>query len=152
MIEEYPWRTGRSCVYRLHYHLVFVPKYRRDVFTVRMLIRLDEVFRETCEQMQGELIEFNGEADHLHLVVVCPPQKALSHFIGKLKGKSAYVLRKEFADEISEKLWGTQFWSPSYCAVSCGGAPLDIVKQYIADQQQPPTKGGEKQSRRLRRR
>ncbi|RCV86522.1 IS200/IS605 family transposase [Vreelandella rituensis] len=152
MSDEYPWRTGRSCVYRLYYHLVFVPKYRRDVFTESMLVRLDAVLRETCEQMQGELIEFNGEADHLHLLVICPPQKALSHFIGKLKGKSAYVIRKAFAQDIADKRWGSQFWSPSYCAVSCGGAPLDIVTQYITDQQRPTSEQGEQQSRRLRRR
>lgn len=151
MSEKYPWRTGRSCVYRLHYHLIFVPKYRKKVFAPAMLIRLDEVFRETCEQMGGELIEFNGESDHLHLLVVCPPQRALSHFIGKLKGKSAFVLRKEFAEEIADKLWGRQFWSPSYCAVSCGGAPLEIVQQYILDQKRPPSEEGERQSQRLRR-
>ncbi|RCV88765.1 IS200/IS605 family transposase [Vreelandella rituensis] len=152
MSDEYPWRTGRSCVYRLHYHLVFVPKYRRDVFTESMLVRLDAVLRETCEQMQGELIEFNGEADHRHLLVICPPQKALSHFIGKLKGKSTYVIRKAFAEDIADKLWGSQLWSPSYCVVSCGGAPLDIVTQYITDQQRPTSEKGEQQSRRLRRR
>ncbi|CAM4218352.1 IS200/IS605 family transposase [Vreelandella rituensis] len=138
MSDEYPWRTFRSCVYRLHFHLVFVPKYRCDVFTESMLIRLDEVLRET--------------SDHRHLLVICPPQKALSHFIGKLKGKSAYVIRKEFAQGIADKLWGSQFWSPSYCVVSCGGAPLDIVTQYITDQQRPTSEKGEQQSRRLRRR
>ncbi|WP_415843572.1 IS200/IS605 family transposase, partial [Vreelandella rituensis] len=97
-------------------------------------------------------IEFNGEADHLHLLVICPPQKALSHFIGKLKGKGAYVIRKAFAQDIADKRWGSQFWSPSYCVVSCGGAPLDIVTHYITDQQRPTSEKGEQQLRRLRRR
>lgn len=138
MSSDYDWRTGRTCTFKLYYHLVFVPKYRRDVFTSAMLIRLDEVYRETCMQMGGELLEFSGEEDHVHLLAVCPPKHSLSNFIGKLKGKSAYVLRKEFPLEVKKKLWGEQFWSPSYCVVSCGGAPLEIISQYIKDQRRPP--------------
>ncbi|MCK7546058.1 IS200/IS605 family transposase [Marinobacter bryozoorum] len=150
MSNDYDWRTGRTCHYKLHYHLVFTPKYRRKVFTDAMLTRLEAVFRETCEQMDGELLEFNGESDHVHLLASCPPKTALSNFIGKLKGKSAYVLRSEFWPEIQDKLWGSQFWSPSYCVVSCGGAPLEIVEQYIRDQQRPPGKQAAEHSARLR--
>lgn len=150
MSDEYAWRTGRTCVYKTFYHLVFVPKYRRDVFTEAMLIRLGEVFAETCTQMDGELLEFNGEDDHLHLLVTCPPKISLSNFIGKLKGKSAYILRKEFAVDVRKKLWGEQFWSPSYCAVSCGGAPLDIVANYIKEQQRPSSDKSARHSEKIR--
>lgn len=68
MSNDYDWRTGRSCNFKIFYHLVFVPKYRREVFTDAMLTRLESVYRETCEQMDGELLEFNGEADHVHLL------------------------------------------------------------------------------------
>jgi putative transposase len=57
--------------------------------------------------------------------------------VGKLKGKSAYFLRQEYWEQLKDKLWGKHLWSPSYCAVSCGGAPLDTIKQYIQNQQQP---------------
>ena len=150
MSADYDWRTGRTCVFKTSYHLVFVPKYRRDVFTDTMLIRLEAVYRETCEQMEGELLEFNGEADHVHLLVVCPPKQSLSNFVGKLKGKSAHVLRREFSEDIKKKLWGDQFWSPSYCVVSCGGAPLETVVQYIQDQRRPPTEKGAKHSEKIR--
>ena len=146
MSKEYAWRTGRTCLFKCFYHLIFVPKYRRDVFTAEMLNRLQIIFGETCAQMGGELIEFNGESDHLHLMVSIPPQKSVSDFVGKLKGKSSYVLRNEFWESIKKKLWGNHFWSPSYCVVSCGGTPLEIVKHYIQAQQRPTEERYAKQS------
>ena len=84
--------------------------------------------------MQAELLEFNGEDDHVHMIVCCHPKLAISKLVGKLKGKSSYFLRKEFSPQIQNKLWGKHFWSPSYCLISCGGAPIEIVKKYIQDQ------------------
>ena len=83
------------------------------------------------------MIEFGCEADHLHLMVSIPPSRSVSHFVGKLKGKSSYVLRHEFWPEIKDKSWGEHFWSPSYCAVTCGGAPLEAVKKYVENQEAP---------------
>ncbi len=132
-------RTGKFRVFKNFIHLVFVTKYRRGVLTQDMLQQLEEVFHETCEQMEAELLEFGGEDDHVHLMVACPPKLAVANLVGKLKGKSSYVLRKEFWSHIKTKLWGDHFWSPSYCVVSCGGVPLDIVKEYLASQRTPPS-------------
>lgn len=137
MYKEFSWRTGRSCVFKNHIHLVFVTKYRRDVFTEEMLVRLEELFDETCLQMEGNLLEFNGEDNHVHLMVSCPPKLALATLVSKLKGKSSYFLRQEYWEKIKNKLWGNHFWSPSYCAVSCGGASLDVIKEYIESQKRP---------------
>jgi len=79
---------------QVFYHLVLTPKYRRNVFTQAMLDGLEPIMRETCEQMGGELLEFGAEDDHLHLMLSTPPAKAISNFVGKLKGKSSYYLRK----------------------------------------------------------
>jgi putative transposase len=146
MDKEYEWRTGRSCVYDINLHLIFVTKYRRRVFTEEMLSRLNFLFKETCKQMDCKLHEFNGEDDHVHLLVSYPPKLAISNLVGKLKGKSAYFLRKEYWNQIKNKLWGKHLWSPSYCAVSCGGAPLDIIKQYIQNQQKPTCQKSVKKS------
>lgn len=143
----YPWRTGRSCVYKNYVHLVFVTKYRRDVFTLEMLNKLKEIFEETCKQMDCELLEFGGEDDHVHMMVAVHPKVALANLVGKLKGKSSYVLRREYWGRIKKKLWGKSFWSPSYCAVSCGGASLKVIKEYIEDQKKPPSEKQIKQSR-----
>lgn len=139
MTKEYNWRTGRSCVFKVFYHLIFVTKYRRGVFTKEMIKRLETLFRETCLQLEAELLEFNGEDDHVHLMLSCPPKVSLSVLVGKLKGKSSYFLRKEYWTQLKKKLWGNHLWSPSYCVVSCGGAPLSIVKQYIEQQRTPPS-------------
>ena len=129
-------RTGRHCVFNMHVHLVFVAKYRRDVFTNAMLETMREVFERVCLDFEAELIEFDGEHDHVHLLVNYPPKVAISSLVNSLKGLSSRHLRKDFP-EIKNKLWGDSLWSPSYFASSCGGAPLEIIKQYIEQQQSP---------------
>lgn len=149
MNNEFEWRTGRSCVHKIFLHLVFTTKYRRGVLTKEMIDRLREIFAETMTQMNGELLEFNGEEDHVHLMVSAVPSTAISALVGKLKGKSSYFLRREFWDHIKKKLWGNHFWSPSYCAVSCGGAPLEIVQRYVQNQRTPPSTVQVERSRRF---
>lgn len=136
-MREYEWRTGRKCVYMNFVHLVLVTKYRKNAINNRMLNRMKDLIEETCLQMNCELLEFNGESDHIHLLVSVNPKWSVSNFVGKIKGKTSYFMRKEFWSDIKNKLWGDHFWSPSYCVVSCGGAPLEIVKKYIEDQQKP---------------
>ncbi len=143
------WRTGRSCIFKNNVHLVFVTKYRRNVFTKEMLDRLSEIFTETCEQMDCKLYECNGEHDHIHIMVSVHPKLAVSNLVSKLKGKSSYFLRKEFWSEIKPMLWGKHFWSPSYCCVSVGGASLETVKAYIENQRTPPSEKAVKTSKRL---
>lgn len=142
----YEWRTGRSCLYKNNVHLIFVTKYRRDVFTLEMLDRLKAIFIETCLQMDCELLEFGGEDDYVHLMLAVYPKVAVANLVGKLKGKSSYILRKEFWTQIKRKLWGVHFWSPSYCVVSCGGASLEVIKSYIENQRKPPSQSQIKQS------
>ena len=146
----YEWRTGRSCVFKNNAHLVFVTKYRRKVFTSDILDRIKEIFTETCQQMDVELIEFGGEDDHVHIMVNIPPKLAVSNCVGKLKGKSSYFLRREFWNHLKKMLWGKNLWSPSYCVVSCGGAPLDIVKQYVENQRKPPSLKQVEHSKKIR--
>ena len=130
-------RRGRSVVYNLHVHLVFVTKYRRDVLNDAMLTRCEQVMREVCTGMGAQLREFNGEEDHVHLLVHYPPKLAISTLVNSLKGVSAHYLRKEFTSRINRAITHGHLWSPSYFAGSCGGAPLAVVKQYIENQKRP---------------
>ena len=127
-------RTGRHCDFNMHVHLVFVAKYRRDVFTKVMLETMHEVFERVCLDFEAELVEFDGEHDHVHLLVNYPPKIAISSLVNSLKGASSRILRTKHP-EIKNKLWGNALWSPSYFAASCGGAPIGIIKQYIQQQQ-----------------
>jgi putative transposase len=130
-------RRGRTVVHSLHAHLVFTTKYRRKVFTDEMLHRCEAIMIEVCDNFGAVLVEFNGEHDHVHLLVHYPPKVALSVLVNSLKGVSARLLRKEFGTHVRQYLWGGHFWSPSYFAASCGGAPLSIIKEYIENQKRP---------------
>ena len=121
----------------MHVHLVFVTKYRRNAMTGEILTRCEEIMREVCADFEAELKQFNGEQDHVHLLVHYPPKVQLSKLVNSLKGVSARLLRKEYDSHIRRYLWGGRFWSGSYFAGSCGGAPLTVVKQYIENQKRP---------------
>ncbi|MET7550860.1 IS200/IS605 family transposase [Streptomyces sp. NPDC005500] len=130
-------RTGRPVTYNLHAHLVFVTKFRRDVFDDAMLKRCEEIMREVCVSFETELREFNSEADHVHLLVHYPPKVALSKLINSLKGVSSRYLWAEYTGHINRTGMGSMFWSHSYFAGSCGGAPLTVIRQYIEGQKRP---------------
>ena len=125
------------CVYALHYHLVIVTKYRRRVMTKAMLDRFDELARERVEAWGGRLIEVNGEPEHVHLLFTLPPKHALADFVNALKTATSRRLRSEFPDEVNRVYRKPVLWSRSYCVISCGGAPLSVIKQYIEQQEAP---------------
>lgn len=121
----------------MHIHLVFVTKYRREVFTKEILNDLRVIFAQTCLDFEAELVEFDGEDDHVHLLVNYPPKVAVSNLVNSLKGVSSRLVRKKNYPSIQKKLWGNMLWSPSYFAGSCGGAPIAVIRQYIEQQQTP---------------
>ena len=127
-------RHGRHCVFNLHIHLVFVTKYRRSVFTKAVLEDLKEIFASVCQDFEAELVEFDGEKDHVHLLINYPPKVSVSRLVNSLKGVSSRLIRKKRYACIQDKLWAGALWSPSYFAASCGGAPISIIKQYIEQQ------------------
>ena len=130
-------RHGRHCVFLMQIHLVFVTKYRREVFTKEILNDLRVIFAQTCLDFEAELVEFDGEDDHVHLLVNYPPKVAVSNLVNSLKGVSSRLVRKKNYPSIQKKLWGNMLWSPSYFAGSCGGAPIAVIRQYIEQQQTP---------------
>lgn len=121
----------------MHVHLVFVTKYRRNVFTKTLLEELHTIFHNTCQDFEAELVEFEGERDHVHLLVNYPPKVSVSKLVNSLKGVSSRLVRKNNYPAIRQALWGNSLWSPSYFAGSCGGAPLEIIRQYIEQQNAP---------------
>ncbi|HEX7537977.1 MAG TPA: IS200/IS605 family transposase [Dermatophilaceae bacterium] len=130
-------RRGRSTGHHLHVHLVLVASYRGGVFNTEMLNLCEQVMAQVCADFGATLAEFNGEEDHVHLLVQYPPKVALSHLVNSLKGLSSRRLRQEFVGRVNRAAMRGRFWSPSYFAGSCGGAPLSIVKDYITNQKRP---------------
>jgi len=121
----------------MHVHLVFVTKYRRDVFNKDILDDLRPIFASVCADFESELVEFDGEHDCVHLLVNYPPKVAVSHLVNSLKGVSSRMIRKKNYPSIRQKLWGGALWSPSYFAGSCGDAPIAVIRQYIEQQKTP---------------
>ena len=126
----------RHCVYNLHVHLVFVIKYRRKVLTAAIFEELRNIFSSVCVRFESKLLEFDGEADHVHLLVSYPPKVAISKLVQVLKGYSSLIIRKKNYPSIQKNLWGKALWSPSYFACSCGGDSISI-RQYIEQQHTP---------------
>ena len=137
MADSLDVRTGRHCVFALHAHLVFVTKFRHNVFTDRHLTRLEEIMRTVCADFETELVEFNGEGEHVHLLVNFPPKVALSKLVNSLKGVSSRRMRQEFPDLVRHYYRANKLWSASYFAGSVGGAPLTVLRQYIEQQNRP---------------
>jgi putative transposase len=135
---KYELMSTRHAKYLLHAHLVFTPKYRKKIFTKAHFELMNEVFIDVCNKFDPQLVEFDGEKDDVHLLVLCPPRVAISTLVNSLKGVSSRMLRKNF-DIFKKSYWGNSvaLWSRSYFAASLGGAPIEILKQYIEQQKTP---------------
>lgn len=136
MTSANDFRAGRHCVFKLHAHLVFVTKYRFKVLEGYMYPTLQTLFEKVCGDFETELIEFNGEDDHVHLLVHYPPKISIAKLVNSLKGVSSRILKLHHP-EVANRYYKGALWSPSYFAASCGGAPLDIIKQYVEQQRTP---------------
>jgi len=118
-------------------HLVLTPKYRQKIFTDPMLTRLEEIFGALMEKWEGRLIEFNGEMDHVHLLIQYTPQTELSKLINNLKTVSSRYMRKEFEAQVNEFYWKDVLWTSGYGIFSCGGVTVEELKKYIENQDRP---------------
>jgi putative transposase len=142
---EYSWsmrqedddRRGRHVVAALNVHLVFVTKYRRGVLPGKHLDTLGEVFASVCADLGAELVELDGEDDHVHLLVAYPAQVAVARLVNSLKGVSARRLRQRSRVRTHRE----HLWSPSYFAASAGGPPLETLRAYICQQRTPDRPG-----------
>lgn len=122
----------------MHVHLVFVAKYRRKIFQKRHIDALKDIFSKVCTDFEATLVEVDGERDHIHLLIEYPPKVSVAKLVNSLKGASSRRLKNTFP-ELHRHFYKGALWSPSYFAGSCGGAPIDIVRKYIEQQETPKT-------------
>ena len=120
-------------VFLLYYHLVLVVKYRRDVFDDTISDRAKEIFSYIAHRYGIEVDEWNHDGDHIHVMFRAQPKSELSKFINAYKSASSRLLKKEFP-AIRKKLWKETFWSQSFCLITAGGAPIEVIKEYIETQ------------------
>ncbi|MGB3652314.1 MAG: IS200/IS605 family transposase [Rivularia sp. (in: cyanobacteria)] len=131
-------RKSSHSIFSVRLHFVFVTHYRRKVLDAKMLLRLKEMIKQVSEKMKCELIEFNGESDHVHILLDFHPKNSIAAVVGSLKSSSARMLKKEFPEEVKKYYWGkVSFWSNSYYVASAGGAPIETLKRYIQNQEAP---------------
>ena len=126
--------TLYHCTYNLNYHLVLVTKYRKKVINSEILERLEYHFRRLLDGWECELSEFNGERDHVHLLMSLNPKVQPSKIVNNLKTVTSRLIRKEFHNHVAKYLLKDSFWSRSYCLITADGAPLTVLKQYIENQ------------------
>lgn len=127
--------TNAHSVFLLHYHLILVVKYRRQVFTDEISERAKEIFSYIAPSYKIELVEWNHDKDNVHILFKGQPKTEMSKFINAYKSASSRLLKKEFPI-IRQKLWKEMFWSQSFCLLSSGGAPIEVIKEYIENQGQ----------------
>ena len=130
-------KSHYHCVYKLTYHLVLVTKYRKKCLSNEMINRLEEIVKKNCTDWEIDLIEFNGEADHVHILLDMHPNIMPSKFINNLKTVSSRLIRKEFEEELKPYYWKPVLWTRAYCLLTTGGATIDVIREYIQKQKRP---------------
>jgi putative transposase len=133
------FRRERHSITDLKIHLVCVTKYRDEIFSGNELKLIEEVFRHVAAQMNFQILEINGEDEHLHALIEYPPKLSVSKIVNALKGVSS----RRYGQAGFKKPHGkTALWSPSYFAVSVGGAPIEVLIKYIKNQENQYLKNG----------
>ncbi len=125
--------TNNHSVFLLYYHLVLVTKYRSKVINDAISNRLKEIFEKIQSNYNITLQEWNHDKDYVHILFKAHPNSELSKFINAYKSASSRLIKKEFP-EIRQKLWKGHFWSRSYCLLTTGGTPIEVIKKYIETQ------------------
>jgi len=132
MKDTVKYKSNKNIVYSCKYHIVWCPKYRRKVLVGDVEKRLKEIIREVANEVNVEIIEMETDKDHIHILCEVDPQFGVNRFIKLAKGRSAKILREEFP-HLKTKL--PTLWTNSYFISTVGGAPLEVIRQYIENQQ-----------------
>ena len=123
--------TNNHSVFLLYYHLILVVKYRRKVFSDQMSQYAKNIFIRISSSYNITLEEWNH--DHVHIIFRAHPNTEISKFINAYKSAISRLIKKDFP-EVRRKLWKEMFWSRSYCLLTTGGAPIEIIRKYIESQ------------------
>lgn len=124
-------RVNNNVVYRCSYHVVWCPKYRRNVITADVDIRLKQIIEEVCEEKRATLISMETMPDHVRLLVSINPQYGIHRLVKGIKGRSSRLLRQEFPHLKSRM---PTLWTNSYFVATTGGATGEVIKKYVENQ------------------
>ena len=125
--------TNNHSVFLLYYHLILVTKYRRQVIDDEISDFAKDTFIRISESYHITLIEWNHDKDHVHIVFKAQPKTELTKFINAYKSASSRLIKRDFP-RVKQFLWKEMFWSKSFCLLTTGSAPIDVIKKYIQNQ------------------
>lgn len=125
--------TNNHSVFLLYYHLILVTKYRRQVIDDEISDYAKATFERISESHHITLVEWNHDKDHIHIVFKAQPKTELTKFINAYKSASSRLIKRDFP-RVKQFLWKEMFWSRSFCLLTTGGAPIDVIKRYIQNQ------------------
>ena len=132
------YSKSRRATYSLTVHLIFVTKYRNPCINKAMLKDMKSMADRILKAWGGRVIEMEGEADHIHLLISYPPSKTLSNLVGNLKGSITKQLWDKYEQRLKVYYWKKRvLWTPSYFVASCGGVTVEQLKQYVQNQESP---------------
>ncbi|EOT43821.1 IS200/IS605 family transposase [Enterococcus columbae] len=125
--------TNNHSVFLLYYHLILVTKYRRQVIDDDISDYAKAIFERISEPYHITLVEWNHDKDHVHIMFKAHPKTELTKFINAYKSASSRLIKRDFP-RVKQFLWKEMFWSKSFCLLTTGGAPIDVIKKYIQNQ------------------
>ncbi|WP_434182207.1 IS200/IS605 family transposase [Bacillus thuringiensis] len=125
--------SNNHSVFLLYYHLVLAVKYRRNVFDDDMSDYAKDMFVRLSENYNITLVEWHHDVDHVHILFKAHPNTEMTKFINAYKSASSRLIKRDFP-QVKKKLWKEMFWSRSFCLLTTGGSPIDVVKTYIENQ------------------
>lgn len=125
--------SNNHSVFLMYYHLVLVVKYRRKVIDDTISDYAKDKFVSLSDKYNITLVEWNHDIDHIHILFKAQPNSELSKFINAYKSASSRLIKKDFP-HVRKKLWKEMFWSRSFCLLTTGGSPIEVVKKYIENQ------------------
>ncbi|UNC91077.1 IS200/IS605 family transposase [Candidatus Contubernalis alkaliaceticus] len=125
--------SNNHSVFLMYYHLILVVKYRREVIDEATSSRLKDIFEYISPKYNITLQEWNHDKDHVHILFKAHPNTQLSKFINAYKSASSRLIKKE-NQQLRKFLWKEYFWARSFCLLTSGVAPIEVVKQYIESQ------------------
>ncbi|WP_017726024.1 IS200/IS605 family transposase [Halalkalibacterium ligniniphilum] len=125
--------SNNHSVFLMYYHLVLVVKYRRKVIDDTISDFAKDKFVSLSEKYNIALVEWNHDVDHVHILFKAQPNSELSKFINAYKSASSRLIKKDFP-HVRKRLWKEMFWSRSFCLLTTGGSPIEVVKKYIENQ------------------
>ena len=133
VLKQMKLDNNNHSVFAMYYHLVLVVKYRRKVFDDTISSYAKSVFEKIAPSYNISLLEWNHDIDHVHIMFKAQPNSELSKFINAYKSASSRLIKRDFP-KIRNKLWKEHFWSQSFCLLTTGGAPIEVIKKYIETQ------------------